>query len=154
MERAAPGERLLPDRSADTLGAFQPFPQPRAWQPDRELFAADPRNQIAVAHRGLEQTSDVFQRGIASGMPERVVELLEVVEVDVDERRRSARSGARRIEHALELAPVAQAGERIPDSALLCFLHGLRCRNARTEVREHRAEIVEDRGISLERRAE
>src|SRR6266550_7295575 len=70
VERAAPGERLLRNRSADTLGDFESFPQRCARQPDRELFAADPRDQIAVAHRGLEQTSDVLQRGIAGGMPE------------------------------------------------------------------------------------
>ncbi len=154
MERAAPGERLLRNRSADTLGDFESFPQPRARQPDRELFAADPRDQIAIAHRGLEQTGDMLQRGIAGGMPERVVELFEVVEIDVDERRRSTRSVARRIERALELAPVAQTGERIHDGALLGFVDGLRCCNARTEVREHRAEVVEDRGVRLERRAE
>src|SRR5882762_4275327 len=154
MGRAAPGERLLRNRSADTLGDFESFPQPRARQPDRELFAADPRDEIAIAHRGLEQTSDMLQRGIAGGVPERVVELFEVVEIDVDERRRSSRSVARRIERALELAPVAQTGERIHDSALLRFVDGLRCSNARTEVREHRAEVVEDRGVRLERRAE
>src|SRR6267142_2310543 len=154
MGRAAPGERLLRNRSADTLGDFESFPQPRARQPDRELFAADPRDEIAIAHRGLEQTSDMLQRGIAGGMPERVVELFEVVEIDVDERRRSARSVARPIERALELAPVAQTGERIHDGALLGFVDCLRCCNARTEVREHRAEVVEDRGVRLERRAE
>src|SRR6266550_2979798 len=122
VERAAPGERLLRNRSADTL-------------------------------RGFEQTGDVLQRGVAGGVPERVVELFEVVEIDVDERRRSARSGARRIEHALELAPVAQTGERIHDGALFRFVHGLRRCNAGTEVREHRAEIVEDLGVRLERRA-
>src|SRR5258705_238846 len=65
MERAAPGERLLRNRPADTLGGLESFPPPRARQPDRELLPADPGDPIAVAHRGLEQTGD----GPLPGLP-------------------------------------------------------------------------------------
>src|SRR5258705_13943948 len=49
VERAAPGERLLRNRSADTPGDFESFPQPPARPPDRELFPPDPPHQIAAA---------------------------------------------------------------------------------------------------------
>ena len=53
---------------------------------DRELVAAEPRERVARPQRLLQARADLAQHLVAGVMPERVVELLEAVEVDQQQR--------------------------------------------------------------------
>ena len=53
---------------------------------DRELVAAEPRERVAGPQRLLQARADLAQHLVAGRVPERVVELLEAVEVDQQQR--------------------------------------------------------------------
>ena len=53
-----------------------------------KLVAAQPRDEVAVAHAGAQSTGRFDEQAIASGMAERVVDRLEVVEVEEQHRHR------------------------------------------------------------------
>ena len=71
---------------------------------DRELVTAEARQRVALAQRHLQPRPDLAQHLVAGVVAERVVELLEAVEVDQQQRdlgvgvldrlRRAARAGA------------------------------------------------------------
>ena len=56
-----------------------------------ELVAADARDEIVTARIGLDDLRGMHQHGVAGGVAERVVDLLEAVEVEVQQRRAAAR---------------------------------------------------------------
>ena len=64
-------------------------------QQDGELVAADAGHQVGAGHAGLQPRADLAQEPVTRLMAERVVELLEVVEVD-QQQRELALGGARR----------------------------------------------------------
>ena len=88
----------------DLEGALERAPQPQAGgargrlvagrEHERELVAAEARERVVLAHRAAEPRPDLAQHLVAGVVAERVVELLEAVEVDQQqrERRRRARS--------------------------------------------------------------
>ena len=77
------------------LAAAGPFDQ------DREFISAQPRDHRARGHAFLEPPGGLFQRGVAARMAERIVHILEVIEIDPEDRHR-----------VVGLAPLERAGER------------------------------------------
>ena len=86
-----------------------------AGEHERELLAAEPRRHIPVATGGAEHVGEAPQHVVTRVVAERVVDALEVVEVDHEQRQLTAR--AERVEVGvdprLEAAAVAQARERV-----------------------------------------
>src|SRR6187551_2894640 len=58
------------------------------WHQQRELVAADAKCAVRVADRVREELAYVAQNGVASSVPLRVVDQLEIVEVNQQERKR------------------------------------------------------------------
>ena len=71
---------------------------------------------VAVAHAAAQAPRHFHQQLVAGGMAERVVDILEAIEVDQQQRRVVAQA-ARVVERALgapdQLAPVGQAGQGV-----------------------------------------
>ena len=87
-----------------------------AAQDHAEFIAANPRQQIAFAQALLQQSAQLANQLVASGMSTAVVDNLQLIEVEVHDgmtgpRRRRQRQ--HRAELALEFAPVRQAGQRV-----------------------------------------
>ena len=83
---------------------------------DDELVAADPSNRVAGADDRLEPARQRLEHGVAGAVPAHVVDVLEAVEIDDDEREglvRSARSPERLLDAVVEEHAVRQPGERI-----------------------------------------
>ena len=83
---------------------------------DRELVAAEPRHQIVAAHDMRQPQRDVADEFVADRMAERVVDVLEMVEVDVEHRHRRAAAldvGDHRLQPLAEEIPVRQAAQRV-----------------------------------------
>ena len=85
-------------------------------QDHRELVAADARRVVTESQDPAEPLAERLERGVAGGMPVGVVDLLEAVEVDDDEREGPVvpeAAGDRHLEQAVEAAPVEEPGERV-----------------------------------------
>ena len=83
---------------------------------DGELVAAEAGHQILAAHDAAQPLGDVEDELVADVMAERVVDVLEVIEVDVEHRRGRA-AGAHVVDHGFEplaeIDAVGQAADRI-----------------------------------------
>ena len=83
---------------------------------DGEFVAAEAGHQILAAHDAAQPLGDVEDELVADVMAERVVDVLEVIEVDVEHRRRRA-AGAHIVDHGFEplaeIDAVGQAADRI-----------------------------------------
>ena len=91
-------------------------------QQHRELVAAEPRDRVAGAHHGGEPVGQLDQQLVPEVVPERVVDLLELVQVQHQDDRLRAR--ARRRGQGLpgpvhEQGAVRQPGERVVHRLLL-----------------------------------
>ena len=87
----------------------------QAEQHDDEFVAAHARHGVAVAHAGDQALGHVLQHAVAGGVAERVVDFLEVVEVDEQHRhlRVQALAVRGRLAHAVDQQQaVGQAGQR------------------------------------------
>ena len=85
-------------------------------QQDRELVAAEPGDRVALADAFLQALGELHQQQVADVVAERVVDLLEAVEVEQQQRQRlaGARRGAQRLGQAvLEQQAVGQPGQRV-----------------------------------------
>ena len=85
-------------------------------QQHAELVAADARDEVVAAHAGAQARGDHLQQAVADLVAEAVVDLLEVVQVEEQERRGLVVApGVRhRLARALgEHRAVGQAGERV-----------------------------------------
>ena len=82
---------------------------------DDELVAAEPRDRVAGPQRGLQPRRDLHQQLVAGGVPERVVDELEVVDVEQHDGDLRAGAGERLHEPVLEQRAVGEARERIVD---------------------------------------
>ncbi len=82
---------------------------------DGKLVAADPRNEIGLPHAALETGGHGFQQFIADVMSERVVDALEFVDVDIEQRELFAPAGFPQLAFDLlaEQHPVRQVGQRV-----------------------------------------
>ena len=82
----------------------------------RELVAGEPAEHRAVRHAPDHPLAQDLERAIAGRVTEGVVDLLEIVEVDVDQRERlaaAARARDRLLQRMLELQPVRDLGQRV-----------------------------------------
>jgi hypothetical protein len=61
-----------------------------------ELVAAEPRNDVGPSRDAQNPFRRLLQQQIARGMPERVVDLLEMIQVEIEHRERAAAAPARR----------------------------------------------------------
>ena len=85
-------------------------------QQDRELVAAEPRDRVAVADAVVETPGEMDQEQVAEMVAERVVDLLEAIEVEQQQRQRFAVAGrrAQRLGQAVvEQHAIGQAGQGI-----------------------------------------
>jgi hypothetical protein len=79
---------------------------------DRELVAAQPRERVVLAQQLLQPRADLAQHLVAGVVAERVVELLEAVEVDQQQGELVAVGAARldrRVQRVDQVAAVAEA---------------------------------------------
>ena len=89
-----------------------------------ELVAADAGHEVGAGHGGLQARADLAQQAVARGVAERVVELLEVVEVDQQQRELGLdRAGRGRglVELGEQLAAVGQARQRVVHGVVLAL---------------------------------
>src|SRR5690606_34427739 len=84
-EEAAAGQ-ALPDAAGDCHGAVHGGDG----QQERELVPAEPRNDVRFACAPAQDCPDLHQRAAASHVSVRVVDVLEAVEVEEEQRHRLA----------------------------------------------------------------
>jgi hypothetical protein len=77
--------------------------------------SSQPRQRVALAQRRLQPRADLAQDLVARVMPERVVELLEAVEVDQQQRDLAVVALDRLAEPGEQVAAVAEPGEVVRD---------------------------------------
>jgi hypothetical protein len=95
-------------------------------QNDSELVAAEPRHEVLVAKVPAHRRSDFDNEPVPHLVAERVVDVLEAVDVDDQERPSRATRGARAqvlSKVQLEPAPVGHSGQRVPSGQVTqrCF---------------------------------
>ena len=108
------GFRVLAADVEDAARDHRPFAQRRGRQHDAELVAAGARQHVAGPQPGLRHQGEMLQAGVAGGMAMGVVDRLEAVEVDHQQRERLAAALRARafLGQALQqMPPVADAGE-------------------------------------------
>ena len=120
---ARPDRRLLarhreghPQRIDDPVGDAGGMAEVRLiLDQDRELVPAEPRRQVVGPQDAAEPIGDVDQQPVAGRVPVRVVDHLEVVEIEEEDDRRPGRGLVReeRVDAFDEQAPVRQPGERV-----------------------------------------
>jgi hypothetical protein len=124
QRQALEAERLL-DRAGQLDGDLLGLLDRRAGrQQDRELVAADAGDQLGAGDSGLQAGADLAQQPVTGLVAERVVELLEVVEVDQQQRELGlalAGRGRGLLEAREEAAPVRQARQRIVHRVVLAL---------------------------------
>src|SRR5689334_21862557 len=151
-------DRVRLDLRANALGRHQRLVGGHFRLQHEELLAAEARDQVDGAHAREQQRGERLQARVPREVPVAVVDRLEMVDVDHEERERRARAlGARLVvlEALGELAPVGEAGERVVLRELLELLVGALDRllggHPRGDVARHAlvaaegAEPVEDR---------
>ena len=107
------GQRLAHALDRVVHGARAPA---EVGQHDDELVAAEARHEVALAHAAPQPPRDLAQRRVARRVPVRVVDRLEAVEVehhDPDRARPRAGPRQRRLERALQRAPVGEPRQRV-----------------------------------------
>ncbi len=107
---------------AQRLGPLPGDGQRRLRQQQHEFLAAVPAGQVLHAHVALQQLRQGLQHGVARGVAVGVVDALEVVDVDHQQRQRQALGAALRDpgrEGGVQVASVVQAGERVAHGLLL-----------------------------------
>ena len=112
------------EAGGDPLGGGDRDPLARdLLEQQAELVAAEARDRVGRAHRLAQAGGDVDQEVVAGLVAERVVDLLEVVHVDEQDRRERARVPAHALERLLqavgEEAAIRQAGEQVVQRAVL-----------------------------------
>ena len=82
-------------------------------QHDRELVAAEPGDDVLRAHGVAQPARDGDEQRVADGVAERVVDDLEVVDVDEQHPERAGAVGELAAQPLHEQQPVRQVGERV-----------------------------------------
>ena len=106
----------LPDRLVNSGDEFHDIADvPDAGLDHRKLVTAEPRDQIGLAEAAADAAGHRLQQFIADMVPERVVDALELVDVDIEQRELLALAGS--LQLALDLFaeqhPVRQVGQRV-----------------------------------------
>ena len=106
-------------------------------QQDHELVAAQPRHGVAPGHAGAQALGDLLQQLVALLVAQRVVEHLEVVQVDEHQRAfaRPVIVGQRLVQPVQQQLAVGQLGQRIVEGQVLDLFLG---RLALGDVAAHR----------------
>ena len=81
-----------------------------------ELVAAEPADLAVVAHHRLQPLGDLAQQRIADRVAERVVDVLEPIEIDHEQRAALlpvGRVAQRLVERLSHHRPIGQAGQRV-----------------------------------------
>src|SRR5882672_11361823 len=128
-DRGADGERAALDSERPAEDREQPLAERRrllarleAVPQQREVVAAQARERVLAPQRVLQSFGHGAQQRVARGVAERVVDQLEAVEIDREQRelRAAARRGEDRLRGALgEQRAVGEPGERIAPRELL-----------------------------------
>ena len=85
-------------------------------QEERELVAADPERPVRATQAGVDDAADPAEQQVARRVPVGIVDLLELVEIEQDERQRPVVPGGGRplpLHLFLERAMVAQTGQAV-----------------------------------------
>ncbi|PAV69056.1 hypothetical protein WR25_04918 [Diploscapter pachys] len=110
------GARQLGDPASDHLGTGDGVVVIAIGQDDDEFLAAIATGDVGLAQADQQQRADVAQNVVADGVPVFVVDRLEVIEIDHDDRR-SGRGGAVSVEQPFEcvlhVAAIVQAGQPV-----------------------------------------
>ncbi|MEZ5121860.1 MAG: hypothetical protein R2736_09830 [Solirubrobacterales bacterium] len=139
-DREADGHRSRVDAHGCLELVLHPIDQPQklmvgaSFEQRDELVAAEAADGVGRPNAGAQAPGDLLQDRIAPGMPERVVDALEVVEVHEDDGDRvaTAASGRDRVFGAvLEQRPVRQAGQGIVQPLVRELLGGALARGRR-----------------------
>jgi hypothetical protein len=82
---------------------------------DREFVSAESRDGIVLADAFAEPVGDLLQQGVADRVTERVIDVLEVIEIEAKYRELTAALGKpqRLLELLSEQRPVGQIGQRV-----------------------------------------
>ncbi len=142
-ERPADGGVELDERSLDAIGPAQRMAQApgergrfrvlrRSDRQHHELVAADARDGVRLAHDRLEAAGDRPQDGVARLVSADVVDALEPVEVDDEQRERfprASRARERLRDAVVQQVAVREPGERVAEGG------ALRCEQAGDEQR-------------------
>ena len=106
-----------PDGFEDALGECAGVGRtPRHGLQDGELVAAEAGHRVEVAGAGEQARADGLQQGVAGRVAERVVDRLELVEVDAQEREPvavTAQPHQRLVEPLVQQHAVGEVGERV-----------------------------------------
>src|SRR5262245_10559519 len=115
------------DVVANLLGALPRAIEGRVREDDHKLLAAEAARDIAAADAFLHQRCYFTQHHVARIVPEGVVDALEVIEIQHDDRERPGAprcASERRGQRFVQEPPVEQSGQRVGDrllaQALLC----------------------------------
>ena len=96
-------------------------------QNDHELVAAEPRHDVARTQRAAQPAADLHQQHVAGVVAQRIVDDLEPVEIDEQQRKLPlvARGGLdRAAQHAVEHLAVGQTGQAVVRRQILDPLVG------------------------------
>ena len=106
----------------------------QAGHDDGEFVAAEPREHLAVVEDAAGAAGDRLQKRVAGGMPEEVVDLLEAVEVEAEQREPAAgRDAAAAISRSSLLLKLRRLGRPVSASCWArCRRSASACLRART----------------------
>ena len=137
----------------------------------REFVAAEPRHQIAAAQRMRQPQRDVADQFVAGRMAERVIDVLEMVEIDIKHGGRFVADGdfvdhrfeafaeenavgqaAERVMHRKVAQPAFAGGDRFRGAAHVTQHEGGQQRETGERHRDERHHALDDFGARLFRR--
>ena len=125
-------------------GDHRALAQRRRRQHDAELVAAGPRQKVAGPQPGLRHQGEMLQAGIAGGVAISVVDALEAVEIDHQQRERLAaalRAGTFLGQALQQMTAVADAGEIVEQREIGDFVAQMVHRHQQeAEIQRHRQE--------------
>ena len=156
LEREAVDRERLLERGAQLPGdGHRGLRVHHLREEDAELVAAQPRDRVALTEALREPEADLLQQLVAARMAERVVDLLEAVEVHDHHGRGhvvAARRGERLTDAVVEERAVGQVRERVVERLVLVDLRLLpeRLRRAGDDPEEDAVEHASPRRIRSE----
>ena len=131
------------DAAVELVGVGEPTTR----EDDRELVAAHPAGDVGRADDVADPLGRLREHGVAGEVPDPVVDRLEVVEVEDDQREAAvvavrARDLAR--ERLVEVAPVVEARERVEVGQLPRLAEAARVVDRRAGALARALELVDD----------
>ena len=124
-------------RDAEVFGALVRDIRAGVGENQHEFLAAVSTDDVARADLRLEQTAQLAQHHVADIVPERVVELFEMVEIQHDDTEGPGTTlGASQfaLEGFFEIAPIEQSGQRVADRLAAQRLAQLQIRHGEADL--------------------